>query len=464
MNIKTFVSITLSDDEMFAYIELKPGIEAFQFQSSDLLALVNQAGIQQGIDMRELTELSLSPQRYIGKRMVIALGKQPVSGEDGYIIYYFERKREQDTERNQDELKVNLKEVTKLDNVKQGELLAEIVHPTEGIPGLTVKGNIVVPKMGKPARLKKGQNVVTSEDETKLYSAIDGLVSKTENGVIHVFPVYEVNGDVDYKTGNIEFNGTVIVRGNVLTGFKVTATGDIRVIGTVDGARLHAGGSIHVSEGIVGQNKGMVEAANNVQSSFIQDAYVNAGGDIIVSQSVMHSKLCAGKHISCISGNGLIVGGTIQAGEKVHARTIGNLMSTQTTIEVGVLPEIRKEYQSLQEKLTEEESNYEKTSKALTLLEQMEAAGNLDESKKKMKAKLELTKRHLDQDMERMKDRISELLQLIENSKLAAVEVDQMIYPGTKIVIGKKMKLIKDSIKRVKFYLSDGDITMSSKL
>ena len=85
------------------------------------------------------------------------------------------------------------------------------------------------------------------------------MVTTTDREKINVFPVYEVNGDVDYNTGNIDFVGTIVIRGNVRSGFKVKADGDIRIIGSVEGAELEAAGSIEISAGIIGQNKGLLK-------------------------------------------------------------------------------------------------------------------------------------------------------------------------------------------------------------
>ena len=68
-----------------------------------------------------------------------------------------------------------------------------------------------------------GKNVVCNPEMTIMYAAIDGLFTLTGGETINVFPIYEVNGDVDYHTGNIDFVGTVVIRGNVLTGFRIRA-------------------------------------------------------------------------------------------------------------------------------------------------------------------------------------------------------------------------------------------------
>lgn len=462
MGTRSFVSVTVSSDEMYAYITLLDGAVQAKLTNGKLLAILNSAGITEGIQMRELMEISHDPDRYIGQKVTVAIGQKPGEGEDGYIIYHYEQRQSKAERSDPPQGQVNLKEVTKLDNVSQEELLAEVVPPKEGTAGRSVKGMIVPPKGTKRARIKKGKNVALNQDETKLYAEIDGLVTRTESGVIHVFPIFEINGDVDYKSGNIDFNGIVIVRGNILTGFKVTAASDIRVVGTVDGAELYAGGSIHVTEGIVGQNRGLVQAGLDVRSSFIQDAHVIAGGDIVVKQSIMHSQLSAGKYIVCLDGNGLIVGGTLQAGEKVQARTIGNMMSTQTAIEVGALPEIRQEYEQLRHQVKAQKQNLDKTNQALMLLEQLDASGQLDEAKRTMRQKLTITKSHLKQELDRMNERTHQLVRLLENSQLASVEVGQIVYPGTKIVIGRKVVLVKEAVKRAKYRLVEGNIVTSS--
>ena len=48
--------------------------------------------------------------------------------------------------------------------------------------------------------------------------------------MVMVSDIYRVPANVDPSTGDIEYNGTVEVAGNVATGFKVKAEGDIIVM------------------------------------------------------------------------------------------------------------------------------------------------------------------------------------------------------------------------------------------
>ncbi|MNJ33144.1 hypothetical protein D3C77_278230 [compost metagenome] len=295
-----------------------------------------------------------------------------------------------------------------------------------------------------------------------MYAAIDGLVTRTDKGKLNVFPVYEINGDVDYSIGNIDFVGTVVIRGNVLTGFRVSASGDIRVIGGVEGAELIAEGSIEISGGIIGYNKGLVKAGQQVKSSFIQDGNVSAGEDVVVTQSIMHSNVRAGRDVICSGSKGLIVGGNIQAGERVTARIIGNPMSTATSIEVGVLPDLRNELLELRQQLKIQMANLDKTEKALTLLDQLASMGKLTPDKVAMRSKLNLTKKSNMQELDEIKERMLHIEKALEETGNARVDVLNMIYGGSRIVIGRYTKYIKEPISRMSFYYTEGDISMSA--
>ncbi|MBM7564638.1 uncharacterized protein (DUF342 family) [Paenibacillus sacheonensis] len=303
--------------------------------------------------------------------------------------------------------------------------------------------------------------MVQNQEQTALYAAIDGLISITDKSKINVFPVFEVNGDVDYKIGNIDFVGTVVIRGNVLTGFKVKASGDIRVVGGVEGAILESDGSIEVTGGVLASGKGYLKAGKNVKCSFIQDGNVSAAEDVLISQSIMHSQVRAGRNVICTGAKGLIVGGTVQAGDRVLARTIGNTMSTATVLEVGVRPELRSELMERRNQLKLLNANLDKTEKALALLDQLAAVGQLQPDRMAMRVKLGSTKRAAVIEIADNKDRILEIEKSLEDTERAKVDAVNVIYGGTKIVIGRYTRFIKDAAQRVSFRYAEGDIVMA---
>lgn len=455
-----YIQVLISEDRLSALIQFSHCEDNFSVTASQLEQLLKAQNISHGIDYPLLDLISQNPKSYFFMKTTVATGTPPVDGKAGYINYTVNIENEAKKPLELEDGKVDFKEVISLNNVRKGQLLASRFPPTEGISGKSVSGEILKAKSGKEARFKIGKNVVVNPDQNHLYAAIDGLLTKTDREKINVFPIYEVNGDVDFHTGNIDFVGTVVVRGNVVTGFKVKASGDIRILGNVEAAELEAGGSIEISSGILGHHKGLIKAGVNVKCAYIQDGIVEAAEDVIVTQSIMHSTVRAGSSVICNGPKGLIVGGTTQAGVRVLSRTIGNSMSTTTVIEVGVLPELRNELISLRTSLKTQTDGLQKTEKALVLLDQLAASGQLSSEKFAMRIKLQHSKRQAAEDLTNLKERILEIEKSLADSDNAKVDVISNIYGGAKIVIGRHTKFVKDAVSRVTFRLYEGDISL----
>ncbi|WP_054958250.1 DUF342 domain-containing protein [Paenibacillus dakarensis] len=456
-----YFNVTFSDDKTVAYLQMTKWDKDFNCSKEALEQFLRGHQIRYGLQHDTLGRIVSHSEEYQYSRAPIAIGTEPVHGENGRIELKVEiGEKEHLRPLETVDGKVDYKEISRLNNVKKGQLIAIRIPPKPGVPGTALTGEDIPCKPGKEAHFKIGKNVVVNPENTAMYAAIDGLLTKTEKEKINVFPVYEINGDVDYSIGNIDFVGTVVIRGNVLTGFRIKAAGDIRVTGFVEGAELEAEGSIDISGGIIGYNKGYVKAGQHVKSSFVQDGNVMAGADITVNQSIMHSNIRAGQNVVCNGTKGLIVGGTVQAGEKVIARTVGNTMSTATVIEVGVLPELRNEITELRVQQKQIVESMDKTDKALYLLNQLAAAGQLSPDKMALRVKLNATKKSNMAEQAEIKDRMLEIERTLEDTGRARVDIVKTIYGGSKIVIGRYTRFIKDPTQRVSFYYHEGDISM----
>ncbi|OAB41361.1 DUF342 domain-containing protein [Paenibacillus glacialis] len=459
--LETYLIVSISDDKTEAYLQFLKQDDEFSCTQEDLERFIHTQQVKYGLDRSTLQQISENPKKFYSAKTPIAFGFSPVQGIDGRIemvMKLAEGKGHSPLE--SDHGKVDHKEINNLNNVRKGQIIAKRIEPIPGKLGMSVMNEAIPFKTGKEANFKVGKNVVVNEDKTAMYAALDGMITISDKSKINVFPIYEVNGDVDYSVGNIDFVGNVIIRGNVLTGFRIKAAGDIRVIGGVEGAEIDANGSVEITSGIIGYNKGHVKAGVNVKTSFIQDGNVIAGEDVIVSQSIMHSNIRAAKNVICKDVKGLIVGGSIQAGEKVIARTVGNTMSTITTIEVGVVPELRNELTELRNQMRFQADNIVKSEQALNLLNQLASVGQLSSDKLSMRAKLNATlKSHVKEQSEN-KERILDIEKMLEDTNKSKVEIINTIYGGSKIVIGRYTRFVKDTAERVSFYYSEGDIMM----
>ncbi len=266
MNLGTAVSVSVSEDRMSAFIQLAEPDLAQSITKAGLVELLKANRVVYGVKEEALSAFAVNPLSYVTTPLLIAQGAAPVAGADGYIDNFFSMERKDRRPAELGNGAVDFRELTQLDNAAKGQLIAQRVPATKGTPGIAVTGEPIPGKDGKEARFKQGKNVVVDAEKMKMYAVIDGLVTQTEKGKLNVFPVYEVNGDIDYHVGNIDFIGTVVVRGNVLSGFKIKAAGDIRITGGVEGAEIEADGSIDIASGIFAGNKGFVKAGVDVKA------------------------------------------------------------------------------------------------------------------------------------------------------------------------------------------------------
>ena len=102
------------------------------------------------------------------------------------------------------------------------------IPATPGIEGRTIKGAVIAPRPGRdePFAAQLIGAEIDSADPNILKASVTGQPVRVPCGVM-VEPVLRVP-EVNLATGNIYFDGTVQVDGDVNNTMKVQASGDIR--------------------------------------------------------------------------------------------------------------------------------------------------------------------------------------------------------------------------------------------
>ena len=118
-----------------------------------------------------------------------------------------------------------------------------------------------------------------SENGLELFSTVNGHATVVD-GKIFVSKELEIPANVDNSTGDIDYNGSVYIRGNICEGFTVIADGDIVVDGVIEGANIACGGQVIIRRGIQGQGRVSIKAESNVICKYIENAVVESGGYI----------------------------------------------------------------------------------------------------------------------------------------------------------------------------------------
>lgn len=451
--------LKVSQDGMIATARFLPPSETgSRITFDDFLKDLRFRNITYGISVEALQAHFQSESDYCTD-IVVAKGKDPVQGEDARIEYHFDTELHRRPAQREDG-SVDYFHMTTINHCKKGEELARIIPENPGENGYDVYGQIIKPRDVKHTTLKFGRNIELSEDRHSIRSMVDGHVTLVDEKVF-VSDVYEVK-NVDVSTGNLEFDGSIEISGNVAENFEVKAGGNVIINGLVEGARVIAGGNIIIAKGMNGMGKGYLKAGGDVIVKFLENVRVVTGG-YVETEAIMHSRVSAGGEVHVDGRKGIIVGGYVQAGNKISAKVIGASMGSSTILEVGVNPLIKTQYSNMQKKITENSKTIKNAEVILTnFKDKLKKGLPYNESQiKYMKSVAKLVEEK-SAELEQMNQYLEKLRTLMETQKMAEVVVNDEIYPGTTIIIGETSKTIQTSYRYCRFVKERGEVCMAA--
>lgn len=452
--------VVVAEDGQLAIVEVAARQEGVLVTEADIEAALARAGVvygfaDPGVRRGWRTGLVVGRHSFVG-----AVGKPAVDGEDGRVELLFKTADQKSRAVITEEGKADFYNLGLVENVTPGQTLAVRVPPKPGSDGMTVTGRVVRAKQGRQFNLPLGRNVRASEDGNAVLAQIAGEVVY-QGGKVHVNPVHEVSGNVDFSTGNIEFGGSVIVRGNVAAGFKIKADGRVDIMGSVDAAEIISGGDVVLRRGMQGNGKGVIMAAGDVVARFLEHATVKAGGNVVVSEGIIFCQVDAGGAIEVKGKKGLISGGVLRAGERVAAKIGGSPFGAQTEIEVGVNPEVRRTFAELGIALESKQKALERATKSAQMLRSLKARATeraFSEREQAMLDKVDATCRALAEEVENLRVRYQEVQDEIMAAARGSVSFSGAVYPGVRVTIGSESFPVGEEMPRATFRLAEGKI------
>lgn len=240
-----------------------------------------------------------------------------------------------------------------LGSVRAGISLAFIRNPEECSFGMTVTGE-KIPYIGSKPIFKCGPNTAPSPDGRYVLATRSGI-PYIEDNMPGVLDHIKIVGNIGPETGNISFPGDLVIIGDVLQGFHVSAWGSLWIKGNLGGSASCAG-NISVDGGI-NAPRDTIECGGTVSARFCENSVIRAQGDIVISEYIMHSIVETEQDVYLNTDIGRIVGGLTRARNTVITHSVGSIMNISTLIEIGVSPKIRREYENIRkdiEKVDEE--------------------------------------------------------------------------------------------------------------
>jgi len=454
--LKPIVDLEVSSDGMAAHIVINLLDVDYKTNSQMVYNKILLALKDNDIKVGVLGDVINSPLE-VGKKILIAEGVPPQHGLDAKITYYaFGDKKPM----MKNDGKVNHYELQLIDNVEKGEWLGEKIPATLGQEGMSVTGDPVSAKAGRDYKLKYDSKTVSHHQDDQggevLKAKIHGAV-KMKAGKICVDNHLVIEGDVDYNTGNIDFDGYVTVTGTVKDKFEIRATNDISINGLMGigatGLIESLKGSVLLKGGVNGKGEARILAHRDIYTKYANEADLEAGGNIHVGLYAMDSHMVAQK-IILPPKEGRIIGGLAKAEHRIETGSIGNKYEKPTQISVegferdSVLEMLRfyKEKQEgdlkvahkIKRELEVFENNLKKLDdRGMTTYEYMLIKYD----------KLQMEIQDLDAEIRKFED-------ILRTRGEGEVAIGNSVYPKTTLEIKEMFKRIKDEMTG-SFYVQD---------
>lgn len=461
------IEITVSDDKMSASLTLIPPCGGKHADREAINAALAKAGVVEGILDMAIESAIVSG---LADATLIAMGTPAVNGSDAQFRSLLPDTGDR-SPKVDDQGNVDYRELGQFSTVKVGDPLMERIPATAGTSGKNVLGEIILPKRGKDYTFAKGIKgaAPSPRNYDLLVAEIAGQPIPIPRGV-KVEPTLSVKG-IDLSTGNLDFEGSVNIASDVKSGMKIRVSGDLIIGGTVEAAEIHAGGNISIRGGIIGhgekthesgarQDVALITGGGSVTALFVENARIEAGDSILITEVAIQSELVAGNHI--IIGRegarkGHMVGGSAHASQLVKAVAAGSPAGLRTEIKTGLNPQLQSSFYAVEIRLDKLQKDLSEVSRALSY-----ARGNTQRVAQDILQKAEKTHEKLEQEIQNCeleKEELEKRLQLADNAK---VVISRQIYGNVTVHVGHQAWQVRDDRNGGTFRIIEGEITFES--
>jgi uncharacterized protein (DUF342 family) len=467
-----YLRIIIADDEMSADAQIFSAYGGSHVSANQIVKAAQEQNVTFGFDKKAIVALAGKASKGnpgADIQETIAFGKEHIQGVNAKFeqtVPCFKDRVLKPQSKNEKTDSVNMRDLGVLVSVKPDDVVMKKIPITRGQKGNTVTGEVVETVDGVDAELNPGEGTqISPKDPNLLLATITGLPRKIERGMA-VEDVFEVS-KVDVSTGNINYDGSVIVNGDVGEGMSITAHGDINITGYVDSATVNAGGDVVIGKAAIGHQMDgdddvdcstLVKAKGNVFIRHAQYIEVQCDNVVTIEKQLLHSNITAK---SVLVGteenpNGKIIGGKLNLTESLKVGSLGAPAGSHSEVSFNQLfDKVVAKRDQLRAK-TEEQKDIMEDIK--TAVEHIKELPNSEEKKALLTESIVSFEKHkkiLKHLQAKSKALENKQKELFASTK---VEVKDRIYSGIDFKIGSEKTRTKREYGPSKVYLLDGKL------
>ncbi|BEH09045.1 FapA family protein [Geobacter sulfurreducens] len=460
-------TITCTPDNLEARLTIIPAYGGKTVAAEQVRQALKEKGVVFGVDEETINRAVADG---AASDLLVARGIPPQSGTDGELVSFVPEIRDRQPQLLDND-RVDYRNLGQILSVRAGDPLMRRIPPVEGVAGTSITGKAISPPPVRDAAFAPNLSgtAFDADDPNLLVAAVAGQPILVANGIV-VEQVLRLKL-VDLSVGNLDFNGTIDIAGDVVAGMTVKASGDIIIGGVVEASRIEAGGNIEVRGGVIGQGDSRpstaeagrdavrIKAGGCVAAQFVENAFVEAGDSIQVQEFCMQSELVAGNQI--VVGHdggskGHVIGGSCQAVNLVRAVTLGSHAGVHTAVSVGVDPHVRERFSTVRLKLQEKEREMDELTKKLEYYASLPSAPPEQVAlTREARDKLQSVISELTGEKKRLQKRLEQVAS-------AQVVVEREVLIGVAISIGAKVFQVDEDLGPTVFRIEEGAIVASS--
>jgi len=470
--------ILVSDDKLKARMTLTPNYGGKELTIGVIQKAIKDKEVTWGlVPVEQIDELLA---KGVCTDVVIAEGMYPVDGIDAQFKSMMPDMHHERKPKIDENGMADYRELGDIPVVFKDSVVMQRTPPIEGKKGCDIYGEVIMPKVGADTPFSKDMTgvYINPDDENQLLSSVTGQPVAVPNGMT-VSAILTLK-TVDFSTGNIRFDGAIVIKGDVTDGMNVYALEDIVIEGSVINASVKSMGSLHIKGGVTGnselfanadiqikngaqgsqdqteeekaQNTGKIVARNSVVIGFAENFHIEAGVDIVISKYAMNSQLMAGNKIFAGGKNGSkkssIMGGSSSALMQIKAVIVGASSGIKTHLQVGLNPYMQKRLVEMKNDLVAKQSEEKDIKKILAFL-----GDHPEKSNEQTMAKLHRALSKLTIDIKATKLELQELMDSFSVIDNARVVVDRGVFIGTEVQIGNTFWKAEDNRGKSTFTL-----------
>lgn len=398
--------------------------------------------------------------------LVIAAGRKPKIGADGRLLMLIDVDSEPDRPKVDDAGVVDHYHARDFHVIEEGTPIARIIPPGPGEAGVDALGNVLPAVPGTPFTVSREIPGVRfdEEDDGVLVADCKGHPVRMPDGEVRVDNVLTMD-HADLRTGNVVFDGSVLINADVGAGVSVRATGDVVIKGSVQNASVHGDCGVVVVGGVIGPKPEedddlatQVTSGTDIEAVFISNARIDCAGDVIVKEYLSHchtraaGRVLAGQQ----GGKGLIIGGSCHGVLGIEANGLGTHANVPTRLSVGPDLHLVEKRDAAREQVTGCTDRLARLRRVLRDLHRQHPRP--DDAMRTTIAKAERTVARFERELAEANEALAELQPLFDRAAQASVKVKGGVYPNVSVSIGRGRLTVRREGGGGRFVLRDGEV------